>query len=148
MFAPELQLPKVVLGDPNGPFTQLLGINNSDVIAGYHNFHQNQGFTLVLPNAFTTENFPNSMMTQVIGINNSLTTDGFYVDNSGITHGFFRTSNGTFTTVDYPGRNAPLQPAAEPERHATRRRATTASASTTPLLTSPTSMTKSAGSSK
>ena len=24
--------------DPNGPFTQLLGINNSMVIAGYHNF--------------------------------------------------------------------------------------------------------------
>ncbi|MGA8875907.1 MAG: hypothetical protein WB555_10250 [Candidatus Korobacteraceae bacterium] len=94
---------KVVFGDPNVSFTQLLGINNSDVIAGYHNFQQNQGFTLVLPNSFTGENFPNSMMTQVIGINNKLTTDGFYVDNSGITHGFFRTSNGKFTTVDYPG---------------------------------------------
>jgi probable HAF family extracellular repeat protein len=94
---------KVVFGDPNVSFTQLLGINNSDVIAGYHNFQQNQGFTLVLPNSFTGENFPNSMMTQVIGINDRLTTDGFYVDNSGITHGFFRTSNGKFTTVDYPG---------------------------------------------
>ena len=60
----------------------MLGINNSGVIAGYHNFNQNQGFTLVLPTAFTTENFPNSMMTQVIGINNTMTTDGFYVDNS------------------------------------------------------------------
>ncbi len=91
--------------NPNEPtvgFTQLLGINNSGVIAGYHNFNSNQGFTLVLPNVFTTENFPNSAMTQVIGINNSLTTDGFYVDNAGVTHGFFRTSNGTFTTVDYP----------------------------------------------
>jgi probable HAF family extracellular repeat protein len=93
----------VVFGDPNVSFTQLLGINNSDVIAGYHNFQQNQGFTLVLPNSFSNENFPNSMMTQVIGINNLLTTDGFYVDNSGITHGFFRTSDGRFTTVDYPG---------------------------------------------
>lgn len=89
--------------DPNSPFTQLLGINNNNVIAGYHNFNSNQGFTLVLPNAFSTENFPNSMMTQVIGINNSLTTDGFYVDNAGTTHGFFHTSNGTFTTVDFPG---------------------------------------------
>ena len=94
---------KVAFGDPNVSFTQLLGINNSGVIAGYHNFQQNQGFTLVLPNSFSSENFPNSMMTQVIGINNKMTTDGFYVDNSGITHGFFRTSNGKFTTVDYPG---------------------------------------------
>ena len=93
----------VVFGDPNVSFTQLLGINNSDVIAGYHNFQQNQGFTLVLPNSFSNENFPNSMMTQVIGINNNLTTDGFYVDNAGVTHGFFRTRDGRFTTVDYPG---------------------------------------------
>ena len=34
-------------GDPNSPFTQLLGINNSNVIAGYHNFLQNQGFTRI-----------------------------------------------------------------------------------------------------
>jgi len=94
---------RVVFGDPNVSFTQLLGINNNDVIAGYHNFQQNQGFTLRLPNAFTNENYPNSMMTQVIGINNRMTTDGFYVDNSGLTHGFFRTSDGRFTKVDYPG---------------------------------------------
>ena len=31
--------------DPNSPFTQLLGINNNNVIAGYHNFNSNQGFT-------------------------------------------------------------------------------------------------------
>jgi probable HAF family extracellular repeat protein len=93
---------RVVFPDPNASFTQLLGINNNGVIAGYHNFQTNQGFTFVLPNAFTSENFPNSMMTQVIGINNSLTTDGFYVDNNGLTHGFFRTSNGEFKTVDYP----------------------------------------------
>ena len=72
--------PVVNPNDPTVGFTQLLGINNSDVIAGYHNFNSNQGFTLVLPNVFTTENYPNSAMTQVIGINNSLTTDGFYVD--------------------------------------------------------------------
>ncbi|MGC2110912.1 MAG: hypothetical protein WA655_15430 [Candidatus Korobacteraceae bacterium] len=103
MFAQSYSFRTVV--NPNEPqvgFTQLLGINNSGVIAGYHNFNQNQGFTLVQPNAFTTENFPSSMMTQVIGINNNLTTDGFYVDNAGRTHGFFRTRDGRFTTVDYP----------------------------------------------
>ena len=87
---------------PGDTFTQLLGINNSQVIAGYHNVNQNSGFTLRLPLHFTTENYPNSMMTQVIGINNGKTTDGFYVDNSGNTHGFYNLG-GVFTTVDYPG---------------------------------------------
>jgi probable HAF family extracellular repeat protein len=89
--------------DPGDPFTQLLGVNNSMIIAGYHNFFQNQGFVLTLPNNFAVENYPNSMMTQVIGINNNGTTDGFYVDQNGITHGFYRTSNNTFTDVDFPG---------------------------------------------
>jgi probable HAF family extracellular repeat protein len=89
--------------DPGDPFTQLLGINNNMVIAGYHNFFNNQGFTLTLPAQFTTENYPNSMMTQVIGINNTLTTSGFYVDNAGTTHGFYHTNSGTYTTVDFPG---------------------------------------------
>ena len=101
MVAQSYNFKTVVYRDPNVSFTQLLGINNNNVIAGYHNFQQNQGFTLVLPNAFTTENFPNSMMTQVVGINNTGTTDGFYVDNSGITHGFYK-SNGQFKTVDFP----------------------------------------------
>ena len=87
---------------PGDTFTQLLGINNTLEIAGYHNVNQNSGFTLRLPIRFTTENYPNSMMTQVIGINNTGTTDGFYVDNGGTTHGFYDTK-GTFTTVDYPG---------------------------------------------
>ncbi len=96
----------VNIGYPNdagSPFTQLLGINNSNIIAGYHNFFQNSGFTLNLPMQFTTENYPSSMMTQVIGINNSLTTSGFYVDNNSVTHGFYHTSNGTYTNVDFPG---------------------------------------------
>jgi probable HAF family extracellular repeat protein len=87
---------------PGDTFTQLLGINNSSLIAGYHNFNQNSGFTYRLPATFTTENFPDSMMTQVIGINNTGTTDGFYVDNGGVTHGFYKTGS-TFTNVDYPG---------------------------------------------
>ena len=73
------------------------------VIAGYHNFANNKGFVLNLPANFTAENYPNSAMTQVIGINNSLTTSGFYVDNGGTTHGFYHTSNGTYTTVDFAG---------------------------------------------
>jgi len=92
-------------GDP--AFTQLLGINNSSTIAGYYGDGTaiaNHGFTLVLPNSFTPENFPGATQTQVIGINNTGWTAGFYVDSAtpAVTHGF--TFNGTsFATVDAPG---------------------------------------------
>ena len=96
------EIVKYPANNPADQFTQLLGINDALQIAGYHNFNQNSGFTLQLPNSFTTENYPNSMMTQVIGINNTGTTDGFYVDNNNVTHGFTNT-NGKYATVDYPG---------------------------------------------
>ncbi len=89
---------------PGDTFTQLLGINNSDVIAGYHGANVNKGFTLVLRSlTFTNENFPGSAQTQVIGINNSSETDGFYIDTAGLTHGF-KDVQGTFLTVDFPNR--------------------------------------------
>ena len=93
------------VANPNDTaFTQLLGINNASMIAGYWGdgtVVPNHGFTLVLPNSFTSENFPSASQTQVIGINNNGWTDGFYVDQGGVTHGF--THNGaTFTTVDAP----------------------------------------------
>src|SRR6516165_11461501 len=76
---------------PNDTFTQLLGINNKGVIAGYHGASANKGFTLVLPNIFTNENFTNSAQTQVTGINdrNGMPkTVGFYIDSKNHTHGF------------------------------------------------------------
>jgi probable HAF family extracellular repeat protein len=92
----------ISVANPNDTaFTQLLGINNSSTIAGYWGdgtVVPNHGFTLVLPNSFTPENFPMAAQTQVIGINNNGWTDGFYVDTGGVTHGF--TFNGSFTTVD------------------------------------------------
>jgi len=88
---------------PGDTFTQLLGTNNSDIIAGYHGATVNQGFTLVLSSRiFTTENFPGSAQTQVIAINNNSVTAGFYIDAMGTTHGFTDT-RGTFRTVDFPG---------------------------------------------
>ena len=53
---------------PGDTFTQLLGINDFEMIAGYHGATVNQGFVLTLPNNFTPENFPNSAQTQVIGV--------------------------------------------------------------------------------
>ena len=89
---------------PGDSFTQLLGINNASVIAGYHNFAKNSGFTLVLPKSFTTENYPGSIQTQVIGINNMDKTVGFYVDQANITHGFQHRNNPSeYSKVDFPG---------------------------------------------
>jgi probable HAF family extracellular repeat protein len=93
------------VANPNDTaFTQLLGINNSSTIAGYWgdgSVVPNHGFTLVLPNSFTPENFPMATQTQVIGINNTGWTDGFYVDAAGVTHGFTFNA-GTYSTVDAP----------------------------------------------
>jgi hypothetical protein len=84
-------------------FTQLLGINNENEIAGYHGFAVNQGFTYsIAGKKFTSENYPGSAMTQVIGINNNPKTVGFYVSTGGTTSGFTY-YHGTFTSVAYPG---------------------------------------------
>jgi len=86
-------------------FTQLLGINNFGVIAGYHGSgltgHPNQGFRLDLPNSFTKENFPGAAQTQVIGINNASNTAGFYIDSKGANHGFLKVGS-SFKSVDFP----------------------------------------------
>ena len=85
-------------------FTQLLGINDSNDIAGYHGFAVNQGFTYSTKNAaFTTENYPGSAMTQVVGINDEpFKTVGFFVaKGTGKTEGF-TDYLGSFKTVDYP----------------------------------------------
>jgi probable HAF family extracellular repeat protein len=89
---------------PGDTFTQLLGINDADIIAGYHGQATNQGFTLMLgsPNLFTAENFPGSMQTQVTGINNLGNTSGFYIDSMGTNHGFLNIG-GSFSTVDFSG---------------------------------------------
>jgi probable HAF family extracellular repeat protein len=91
---------------PEDTFTQLLGINDASVIAGYHGSgatgHPNKGFVLTLPKSFVSENFKDSAQTQVIGINNAGNTDGFYIDQAGVTHGFLR-RGGEFMTVDFPG---------------------------------------------
>jgi hypothetical protein len=100
-----------LLASPRNPtFTQLLGINDLQVVVGYDGSGQtvngalqpNKGFTLSLPSTFTSHNFPNSAQTQVIGVNNLGDTDGFYIDQAGKTHGFLNTG-GTFTTADLPG---------------------------------------------
>jgi probable HAF family extracellular repeat protein len=88
---------------PKDTFTQLLGINNSSKIAGYHGAAVNRGFTLTLPKHFVNENYPQSAMTQVTGVNNKDRTSGFYVDSSNVTHGFTFGPPVNWLTIDYPG---------------------------------------------
>jgi hypothetical protein len=95
------------VASPQDPtFTQLLGINSGNTIAGYFGSgaagHPNKGFTLSLPANYRSENYPNSAQTQVIAIDNRGDTGGFYIDNAGATHGFTKV-RGAFATVDLPG---------------------------------------------
>src|SRR5260370_18567864 len=126
---------------PGDTFTQTLGINNSDRIAGYHGATLNRGFTLVLSSkAFTNENFPGSAQTQVIAINNSSKTAGFYIDAAGNTHGF-TDQRGSFLKWTFPARrsissSARMTPAKLP--------ATTAQRQTAPAPIMLTSLTSSA----
>ena len=84
-------------------FTQLLGINNGGIIAGYHNFTTNSGFTYNQETkVFTSENVGTGG-TQVIGINgHGAKTDGFFVSSAGVTEGFLD-DEGKITDVNYPG---------------------------------------------
>jgi len=96
-------------------FNQLLGINNEGTIAGYFGIggtnaqHPNKGYT-VTPNYaqgnFKDENFPNSVQTQVTGINDNDLTVGFYINANGNNIGFVE-HDGKFASV-YDPAGAPL----------------------------------------
>lgn len=87
---------------PGDTFTQLLGVNNSTSIAGYHGASINEGFQVTPPDSFSLESVPLSTSTQVIGINNSGMTDGFFVNGStGLTEGFVF-NNGQYASFDDP----------------------------------------------
>jgi hypothetical protein len=70
-------------GDPT--FNQLLGINQRGVIAGYFGSgamgHPNQGYLLTAPygqSSYRSENWPESVQTQVTGLNDRGVTVGFW----------------------------------------------------------------------
>jgi hypothetical protein len=89
-------------------FNQLLGINNSGLIAGYFGSgatgHPNKGYT-VSPGYgqgnFKSENFPGSAQTQVTGLNDGGITVGFWVDAKGANNGFYN-RHGHFHAVTFP----------------------------------------------
>jgi hypothetical protein len=90
-------------------FNQLLGINNSGLIAGYFGSgaagHPNKGYTLASPYGqanYANENFPGSVQTQVTGLNNKGVTVGFWVDAAGNNNGFYAINGKGFTTANAP----------------------------------------------
>lgn len=90
------------VADPTGNnFINLLGINDSGTIAGFDNNNPAQGFTLTLPNHFTSQNFPGSTSSMVTAINNNGDTAGIYTDVNNNTHGYTDV-HGIFSTVDNP----------------------------------------------
>jgi hypothetical protein len=110
-FAASLGYNVQTVSFPGDNFTQLLGINDGDIIVGYHGAAVNKGFTLTLPVTFTDTNFPGSAQTQVTGISSAAANNndvGFYVDTAGTTHGLISIPGlpngiGPFFTVDQPG---------------------------------------------
>ena len=77
-----------VINNNDVTFNQELGINNAGVIAGYFGSgaagHPNKGYlvfntlTPIVQSDFINENFPNSVQTQVTGLNNLGATVGFW----------------------------------------------------------------------
>ena len=99
------------IDNPADPtFNQLLGINDSGLIAGYFGSgaagHPNKGYTTAPPySSFVDENFPLSVQTQVTGLNNTGTTVGFWSDSNlggGDNNFGFVDKGGAFTNVNNP----------------------------------------------
>ncbi len=88
-------------------FNQLLGVNNSGTISGYFGIgsatNPNKGYTLAPPYGqanYTSENFPGSFQTQVVGLNNSGQTVGFWADQGGNNFGFIKSGVNFIQVVD------------------------------------------------
>jgi len=94
---------------PGTAFNQLLGINDSGTAVGYSSLDPTgmtqQRSYMVLGTTFTyldgllpagTQN------NQAVGLNNAGTVAGFYVDSSGVFHGYLL-SGSTLTTLNFPG---------------------------------------------
>jgi hypothetical protein len=102
-------------------FNQLLGINNSGVIAGYFGSgakgHPNKGYLLRSPYGqgnYSSENFPGSRQTQVTGLNDTGVTVGFWSTQntkSMANNNFgFYAKGGHFHEVNFPAQGSANPP--------------------------------------
>src|SRR5258708_6138563 len=86
---------------PNDTFTQLLGINDEEMIAGYHGAATNVGFVFSSRNNFTLNNYTTTDKQELRRTNKHGYPDVFYIDAAGTTHAFLNI-NAPFTTVISP----------------------------------------------
>ena len=104
-------------------FNQLLGINDTGVIAGYFGIgtkgHPNKGYTLLSPYRqvdYRNQNFPGSKQTQVTGLNNAGIDVGFFstmnrADLANNNFGYYSTNHGTrFHKVNFPAKHPASPP--------------------------------------
>jgi probable HAF family extracellular repeat protein len=101
---------QTVINPADPTFNQLLGINNSGLVAGYFGSgfdaaHPNQGYTYSGGVFSPPTNFPGSMQTQLTGLNNSGTIVGFSVLADGSNIGFYK-QGAVFTSVVNPLTNS------------------------------------------
>lgn len=88
---------------PSDTFTQALGIAGNDEIVGFHGQTTNLGYSLILPSTFLPIKPTGAAQTQVVGINAGASEIvGFFVDTSGVTHGFLDKA-GTISKQDETG---------------------------------------------
>jgi hypothetical protein len=88
-------------------FNQLLGINNAGEISGYFGngmsaAHPNKGYVLQPPymqRDYISENFPNSVQTQVTGLNGVGNLVGFWVNKAGANLGFYTAGTHFYSVV-------------------------------------------------
>ncbi len=86
---------------PGAHTTQLVAVNASGVIVG--NYDGTASFTRTPDGQIQTFKVPNSEQTFAHGINASGDIAGTYDHFDGVSHGFLRTADGSFTTFDVPG---------------------------------------------
>jgi hypothetical protein len=87
-------------------YTYFTGVNDADIEVGVYKTpgaSDPEGFMLK-GSTFTAIQEPNSVWgTYVSGINKSNAVVGYYLDNQDNDHGFLRSSDGSYTTLDFAG---------------------------------------------
>jgi hypothetical protein len=97
---------------PGAAGSALTGLNPSGEMSGFYCSDPacgtfgatttNHSFTVSKKGAFISFDPPGAISSQASTVNPSGTVVGFYVDGSGVGHGY-QLYHGTFTTIDYPG---------------------------------------------
>jgi hypothetical protein len=87
--------------------TFAVAINDGGIIAGYTN---NAAFIRAFDGTVNLFKSPSGGPIQALSINGAAAAAGYWVDAQKITHGFVRSSDGSFTSFDAPNQGGGLNP--------------------------------------